>query len=256
MTTPLSAVVIACNEEENLPAALASVGFCEEIVVVDSGSTDRTREVAAAAGARVVVNAPWPGFVAQRTFATREARHDWILAIDADERVTPALRTEIEALRARGFDRAGYRIPRVAHYLGRWIRGTDWYPDPQLRLFDRTRCRWQGSLIHESVVSEAPVGRLRADLEHWPYVDVSDHLQAIDRYTTLWAEERHAVGRRTHVLEMLGASVWAFVRNYVLRGGFRLGGAGLTVSTLNAYYTYVKLAKLAERNGTHGGRPS
>jgi glycosyltransferase involved in cell wall biosynthesis len=244
--TPLSAVVITQDEEARLPAALESVGFCDEVVVVDSGSTDRTREIAKAAGARVLVNSPWPGFVAQRNVAVEAARHDWVLALDADERVTPALREEIRALRARGFDRAGYRIPRAAFYLGRWIRATDWYPDPQIRLFDRTRGRWEGALVHESVSVRGPVGRLRSDLEHYPYEDISHHLRKIDRYTELWAVQAFAAGRRTGVLEMVGSCAWAFLRNYVWKHGFTLGSAGVTVSTLNAYYTYVKLAKLQE----------
>ena len=145
--TPVSAVLIAQNEERKVREAILSVLFCDEVVLVDSGSTDRTREVAAEAGARVIVNAPWPGFVAQRDFAVRAARHDWVLAIDADERVSDRLRREIEARRAKGFDVAGYRIPRVALYLGCWVRATDWYPDPQVRLFDRTRGAWEGVLV-------------------------------------------------------------------------------------------------------------
>ena len=244
--TPLSAVLITYNEERNLPAALESVRFCDETVVVDSGSTDRTREIAAAGGARVVRSEPWPGFAAQRNLAADAARHDWILAVDADERVTPALRDEIQETRAAGFARAGYRIPRVAFYLGRWIRGTDWYPDPQLRLFDKTQGRWQGALIHESVRVEGPVGRLRSELEHHPYVDISHHLRKIDSYTTLWAREAFAAGRRPGALEPIGAAGWAFFRNYVVKGGFRLGEAGLTVSLLNTHYTHTKLAKLRE----------
>ncbi len=252
--TPLSAVLIAHNEERNLPAALESVSFCDEIVVMDSGSTDRTREVAQAAGARVLRNEPWPGFVAQRNLAKDAARHDWILAVDADERVTPELRAEIEAVRASGFDRAGYRIPRLAFYLGRWIRGTDWYPDAQLRLFDRTRGRWQGGLIHESVRVEGPVGRLRSELQHYPYDDIAHHLRKIDSYTTLWAREAWQAGRRAGSAEVLGAPAWAFLRNYVLKGGFRLGEVGLTVSLLNTHYTHAKLAKLRElmRSDGHG----
>lgn len=253
--TPLSAVMIAQDEAENLPAALESVRFCDEIVLVDSGSTDRTREIAEAAGARVIVNAPWPGFVAQRNFALDAARHDWVLALDADERITPALRDEIQALRAGGFGHAGYRIPRMAFYLGRWIRGTDWYPDPQLRLFDRRRGRWEGSLIHESVKVRGPVGRLRSDMEHHTYTDIGDHMRTIDRYTTLWASESFKGGRRTSAAEMTGAMLWAFIRNYLLKGGFLLGQAGLTVSTLNAYYTYAKLAKLQELMAAEERRP-
>jgi glycosyltransferase involved in cell wall biosynthesis len=243
----VSAVIIAKDEEERLPDALASVAFCDEVLVVDAGSTDRTRELAEAAGARVVVNEPWPGYVAQRNFASDQARHDWILAVDADERVTPELRDEIRALAASGFAHAGYRIPRAAHYLGRFIRATDWYPDPQLRLWDRRRGRWQGALVHESVKVEGSVGRLRGDLLHYTYRDVSHHMQTIDRYTTLWADQAYAEGKRAGALTAAFTCGWAFFRNYVLRRGFLRGGAGFTVSTLNAYYTFAKIAKLAER---------
>jgi glycosyltransferase involved in cell wall biosynthesis len=243
---PLSAVLITRDEEHHLPAALESLAFCDEIVVLDSGSTDRTRERAAAHGARVELGTPWPGFVAQRTRATALARHDWVLALDADERVTAGLREEIQSLRRRGFERAGYRMPRVAHYLGRWIRGTDWYPDTQLRLFDRRRGRWTGALVHESVSVEGEVGRLRGELEHHPYRDLGDHLQTIDRYTSLWARQARDAGRRSRPLETLLAPTWAFWRSYLLRGGFRLGWPGFAVSALGAHYTFVKLAKLRE----------
>jgi glycosyltransferase involved in cell wall biosynthesis len=249
---PLSAVLIAQNEERTLGDALASVAFCDEIVLVDSGSTDGTRAAAGAAGARVILNAPWPGYVAQRDFATRAARHDWVLALDADERVGPALHEEIERRRRGGFDAAGYRIPRVAWYLDRWIRGTDWYPDWQVRLFDRTRGAWQGDLVHESVVVRGPVGRLRGELEHHPYADISDHLRKIDSYTTLWAEQAYAAGRRSNVLDMFAGATWAFFRNYVLKRGFALGSTGLVVSVLNTHYTFAKLAKLRERTRAAG----
>lgn len=243
---PLSAVLIAQDEERTIGDAVASVAFCDEIVLVDSGSTDGTRDIAAAAGARVIVNAPWPGFVAQRDFATRAARHDWILALDADERVSGALRDEIQSLRARGLAPAGYRIPRVVFYLGRWIRGTDWYPDWQVRLFDRRRATWQGDLVHESVVARGPVGHLQGELEHHPYADISDHLRKIDSYTTLWARQALAAGRRSNVLDLSAGASWAFFRNYILKRGFLLGGSGLIVSVLNTHYTFAKLAKLRE----------
>jgi glycosyltransferase involved in cell wall biosynthesis len=251
---PLSAVVIAQNEEKAIPDALASVAFCDDVLLVDSGSTDRTREVAAAAGARVIVNAPWPGFTAQRDFATRAARHDWVLPLDADERVSPALRAEIEALRARGFDADGYRIPRVARYLGRWIRATDWYPDWQVRLFDRRRGGWEGDLVHESVRVHGKLGRLRGELEHFPYVDISDHLRKIDSYTTLWARQARAAGRGSNVADMAAGASWAFFRNYVLKRGLLLGSAGFIVSVLNTHYTFVKLAKLRELERTERPR--
>lgn len=244
--TAISAVLIAQNEERHIADALASVSFCDEIVVVDSGSTDKTREIAEAAGARVIVNAPWPGFVAQRDFAVKAAQNDWVIALDADERVGPALREEIEELRRKGFACAGYRIPRVAYYLGQWIRGTDWYPDWQVRFFDRGQARWEGDLVHESVSVKGAVGRLRGELEHHPYADVSDHLAKIDSYTTLWAHQAHSAGRRTNILDMAAGAGWAFFRNYVLKRGLLLGSTGFVVSVLNTHYTFVKLAKLRE----------
>lgn len=244
---PLSAVLITRNEETRLPGALDSVAFCDETLVVDCGSSDETCALAERAGARVIVNAPWPGFVAQRNLAVERARHDWVLCLDADERVTPALRDEIEAARACGFGHSGYRAPRVAFYLGRWVRATDWYPDLQLRLFDRRLGRWQGGRVHESVRVEGSVGRLRNEIEHHPYADIAEHLRTINEYTSLWAQQAFEAGRRTSALEMAGASAWAFLRSYVLRGGLRLGRVGLTVSALGAYYTFLKLAKLDER---------
>jgi glycosyltransferase involved in cell wall biosynthesis len=239
-------VIIAHDEEDLLPGALASVRFCDEILLVDAGSTDRTREVAEAAGARVLVNAPWPGFVAQRRLAAAAARHDWVLALDADERVSDALRAEIEGARARGLSGPGYLIPRVSHYLGRWIRATDWYPDLQLRLFDRRRGWWEGDLVHESVRVDGKAARLRHELEHYSYRDVSEHLQRIEEYARLWARQALAEGRRAGPVTAFAAGAWAFVRNYVLRRGFLLGGAGLAISTLNAHYVFTKLLLLHE----------
>ena len=244
--TPLSVVVITYNEEDRLADALRSVTFCDEIVVVDAGSTDATRRIAEDAGARVILNAPWPGFVAQRQLATSAARHEWVLALDADERVSAPLRTEIESLRARGLEGPGYVMPRVSHYLGRWIRGTDWYPDFQLRLFDRRRARWDGGLVHESVRPDGAPGRLRHELQHFSYRDVGEHLLHIEQYARLWARQAFAEGRRAGAAEAFAAGAFAFLRNYVLKRGLLLGGTGLVVSTLNAHYTFTKLLLLHE----------
>ena len=126
------------------------------------------------------------------------------------------------------------------------MRATDWYPDPQVRLFDRTRARWEGVHVHESVRVRGKVGRLRSDMEHHPYSDIADHMKKIDRYTTLWAQQAFEAGRRTSIPEMAGNGLWTFLRNYVLKQGFILGSAGFTISVLNSYYTYTKLAKLQE----------
>jgi glycosyltransferase involved in cell wall biosynthesis len=242
----VSAVLITLNEEARIRKALDSVAFCDEILVMDAGSSDRTREIAAAMGTHVVVNTPWPGFVAQRNLAVSIARNEWILALDSDESVTDSLREEILRMAERGFDRAGYRIPRVAYYLGRFIRGTDWYPDPQLRLFDRRQGRWRGDRVHESVFVDGPVGQLRHEIEHYPYSNIADHLRRIERYTALWAEGAAEAGRRARIVDLLVSPAWSFIRNYALRGGFRLGVVGLIVSMLNAHYSFLKLAKLWE----------
>lgn len=245
---------ITKDEEELLPEALASVSFADEILVIDSGSTDRTCEVAQQFGARVVSNVPWPGFAAQRNVGFDTARHDLVLFLDADERVSPTLHAEIEALRAsNGPLKAGYRIARVARYMGRWIRGTDWYPDWQLRLFDRRLGRCQPALVHESVKVRGEVSRLRGEILHHPYRDISDHVRTIDDYTSLWSRQAFEAGRNTSFAEALSTASFALLRNYLLRGGLFYGRAGLVISVLNSYYTFLKFAKLMER---HAGPPA
>jgi glycosyltransferase involved in cell wall biosynthesis len=250
----LTVTVITHNEADRLGAALESVAWADEIVVVDSHSTDGTAEIARARGARVDVHA-WPGYSAQKNHAAGLATHDWILSLDADERVSPALADEIRRLMTAGPGAPGYRIPRASWYLGRWIRGTDWYPDYQLRLYDRRRGRWNARRVHESVDLDGAPGRLTGDLLHYPYRSISDHLATIDRYTTLAAEQWASEGRRASALEALVYPRLAFFRNYILKGGFRDGGAGLMVSTLNSYYVFLKLAKLWELQRAAGREP-
>jgi glycosyltransferase involved in cell wall biosynthesis len=241
----LSVTVITRDEAANLPAALESVAWADEIVVVDSESTDATVEIARRYTPRVIV-APWPGYVEQKNRAAREAAHDWILSLDADERVTPDLAAEIQAVLRSEPPAPGYRLPRVTYHLGRWIRSTDWYPDYQLRLYDRRHGRWTGRLVHESVaVDGAPVD-LTHELQHHAYRDLSHHLQTIDRYSTLAARQMRDDGRTARWIDLAAHPPAAFLRNYVLRGGFRDGLPGLVVSTLNATYVALKFAKLLE----------
>jgi glycosyltransferase involved in cell wall biosynthesis len=242
----LTVTVIARDEAANIDAALASVGWADEIVVVDSESTDDTVAIARRHTPRVE-RRPWPGYSAQKNYAASIASHDWILSIDADERVTAELGAEIRSLLAGEPAQSGYRIPRATWYLGRWIRSTDWYPDFQLRLYDRRAAEWNGRTVHESVrLRTGEPGVLRHDLQHFAYRDVHHHLETIDRYTTLAASEWAAQGRRASVAALALQAPFAFLRNYVLRAGFKDGAAGLVVSALNSYYVFLKFAKLWE----------
>lgn len=252
----LSVTVITRNEAANLAAALQSVSWADEIVVVDAHSTDDTVAIARQFATRVEVR-DWPGYGAQKNRAAEIAANDWILSIDADERVTPALAGEIRDLMARGPERPGYRLPRVTWYLGRWIRSTDWYPDYQLRLYDRRSGRWNDRRVHESVDLQGEPGLLRHDLQHYAYRDISHHLATIDRYTTLAADQWMIEGRRTNVLALALHPPLAFLRNYLLRRGVRDGAAGFLVSVLNSYYVFLKLAKLWERqpDASHSPEP-
>lgn len=240
----LSAVLIAQNEEDRIEAALRSVAFCDEVLVVDGGSRDQTAARVSTSGARLLER-PFDGFVAQKNFAVSQARYDIVLSLDADEEVSHALRKEIETVcKGETLGMPGYRIPRVTHYMEREIRGTDWYPDWQLRLFDRRLGRFDGDLVHESVKVDGAVGRLKGEIIHRPYRDEADHLRRIDRYTTLWAEGAYRKGRRAMTGFGEAASFFAFLRNYFLKGGILLGSVGLKVSRLNALYVRQKFAKL------------
>ena len=251
----LSVTIITLNEAPNIEAALASVGWADERIVVDCGSTDDT-VARATPHASHVAHRDWPGYGAQKDHAAGLAANDWILSLDADERVTRELAAEIQTLLANEPAHRGYRIPRTTRYLGRWLRTTDFYPDYQLRLYDRRAARWSDDEVHESVRVDGPVGRLRHDLRHHAYRDLSAHLSTIDRYTTLAAARLHRAGRRAGLADLLLRPSFAFLRNYLLRRGCLQGVAGLVVSVMNAYYVFLRHAKLREldlRDGDGGG---
>jgi glycosyltransferase involved in cell wall biosynthesis len=242
---PVSAIVITKNEADDIAEALASLAWADEIIVVDAESTDDTVAIAKRFTDRVYVRA-WNGYIEQKNHAASLAKHDWIFSLDADERVPEDLAAEIRETVASQPAEAGFRMPRVSHYFGRWIRTTDMYPDYQLRLYDRRKARWDGLHVHESVKADGPVGYLEHDLQHHPYRDLSEHLIRMDRYTTLAARQMFEKGRRATRLELLFHPPIAFFRNYVVKGGFRDGKAGLVISLVNSYYVMLKFAKLWE----------
>jgi glycosyltransferase involved in cell wall biosynthesis len=240
----VSACIITLNEEDRIGDCLRSVAWCDEVILVDSHSTDRTRAIAADMGARVIER-DWPGHVKQKEFAIRAATHDWVMCIDADERVSPGLRTEILGLRDTGFPgMAGWRMPRMSCYLGRWIRHGTWYPDLQLRLFDRRRGGWGGHDPHDRVELDGPVGRLRQPLLHYPYRTFGEHLRTIDSYTTIMARGLAERGRRASVADLVLRPAGRFLKFYVLKRGFLDGWRGLLLAYLAAHYVRLKYAKL------------
>src|SRR4029453_6285714 len=220
----ISAPIITFNEESNIEAACESVAWADEIVVVDSNSTDATPALAEAAGARVIINA-WPGFGAQKQFAVDQAQHEWIFSLDADERVSDELRQSIESLRNKPEAELadGYQIARRTYYQQRWIRGGGWYPDRQLRLFKKSRGHWKQRHIHESVAMRpgSRVEKLNGDLLHYTSPDAAHHHRMIgERYAPLAARQMFEEGRRTSVVGVVSAGPAAFVRSFVLKGGW------------------------------------
>jgi glycosyltransferase involved in cell wall biosynthesis len=247
MTRPrLSVCVVAMDEADHIADCLRSADFADEWIVVDSHSKDRTREIAASSGARVIER-DWPGHVEQKNFALDQASHDWVLCLDADERVSPELRASIlRALESPDLP-AGFECARRTRYLGRWIRHGGWYPDRKLRLFRRSAGRWGGTNPHDHVRVEGRVARLGGDLLHHSYRSLSDHLRTIDSFTTIAAREKRAAGRRAGWLDTTLRPFGKFLRMYVLRAGFLDGWPGFAAAVSGAYYVFLKYAKLREQ---------
>jgi glycosyltransferase involved in cell wall biosynthesis len=255
----ISAVIIAFNEEYKIGDAIKSVDWADEVLVVDSESTDRTREIAEKLGCRVI-NRPWPGFSAQKQFGTDNAENDWVFSLDADERVSPALREEIEKLKCgpAGPTAAGYRIPRLSFYMGRPIRHSGWYPDWQLRFFDRRSGRWKEVLVHESVEmgSGAVVGKLTGDILHYSFAGPAEHHEMIGtRYAPLAARQMFERGRRTSILGIAAAGPAAFISAYFLKAGFLDGLPGFCIARFAAHHAFLKHILLWEMQNERPAGP-
>ncbi len=250
---PVSAFVVTYNESQNIEACLASVGWCDEIVVVDSGSSDDTVQKAFRFTDRVVTK-PWEGHVKQKGYAMSLARNDWVFLLDADERVTPDLQASIRAI-LTGADRdaAGYRVPRLTRYLGRWIRHGGWYPDRKLRLLRKSRGRITGDDPHERVEVDGPVEDLHGDLIHYTYRNLSHQLRTIDFFSDIEAENFRKGGRRPGLIRMLLHPPIKFVETYLVKAGFLDGMPGFIISVATCFYVFMKYAKYWERDNTGGG---
>jgi glycosyltransferase involved in cell wall biosynthesis len=246
----LSAIVITRDEAGNIAECLDSLAFCDERIVVDCGSSDDTVAIARAKGARVEHHA-WQGFGAQKNHALSLASGDWVLSIDADERVTPQLAAAIKHAMEEG--RAdGYEFPRLSSFCGRPLRHSGWHPDYVLRLFRRGRARFTDVIVHERVVCDGPVARLAEPLIHHPVRKLEDAISRIDRYSTASAEAIVASGRRVSFMTGIGHGIGSFLRAYVLRLGFLDGIPGLLHISIGCINSYVKYAKLIELRRAEG----
>jgi glycosyltransferase involved in cell wall biosynthesis len=238
----ITATIITLNEERNIARAIESLRCCDEIVLVDSGSVDRTVELAAKLGARVV-ESPWHGYATQKNYAAEQATHDWILSLDADEALSESHEAEIWTVKKKGPSYDAYTMPRLAQYLGRWILHSGWYPDRKIRLYHRAKAKWVGDFVHESVQVNGRVGHLESNLLHFTCESLSEHLKTMDRYTTLAAEE--LVSRKQKILlrNMILDPAWTFSRTYFFQRGYKDGLEGLTIAYMAAFYTFLKYAK-------------
>ena len=248
----LSAYVLTYNEEAKVREALESVSWADEIVVLDSHSTDRTESICREYTDQVY-QCDFEGFGKLRNHALGLLTHDWVLSIDADERATDELRKEIQAVLSQGPDADAFFVPRKNLFMGRWIRHCGWYPDyRQPQLFNRHRFRYREDLVHEGFELDGRVGYLRGHVLQYPFLNLEQYLQKMRRYSTLMAEQMALRERRFHVHQLVTHPLFSFFKMYGLRQGFRDGMPGLILSLFYAYYTFVKYAKLWERTKAGG----
>ncbi len=240
----ISAVIITYNEEKNIAQAIKSVAWADEILIVDSESTDETRKISESLGVKVFIN-KWQGFSQQKQFAVDRASHDWIFSLDADERVSDKLKTEILQLKNTPENKLtdGYKIPRLSFYMSRPIRHGGWYPDWQLRFFNRRKGKWKNILIHESVQMQenAKTEKLTGDILHYSFENAAHHHKMIGtRYAPLAARQMYERGKRTSPIKIAAAGSAAFLQTFILKGGFLDGLAGFTIARFAAHHAFLK----------------
>jgi len=248
----ISVAIITLNEEDRLPTCLATLDFADEVVVVDSGSSDQTVEVAKKYGARVF-NKAWQGFGAQKQFAIDQCRCDWVLIVDADEQLLPETLEEIKKTVKLSADSA-YSLPRKNYFLNRWIRHAGWWPDRTVRLFKRGSAHMPPALVHESLVVQGSVGKLVNPLVHIPFRDLAHMLKKMEAYSTAGARALHRKGKRSSYSKAFFRAVWAFFYNYLIRIGMLDGGPGLVIAISDAVNNFFKYVKLMELHNSEHGR--
>ena len=240
---PISATIVACNEAGKIARALRSLACADEIVLVDSGSTDETAGIAAGQGARVI-HEPWHGYAAQKNFAARQAQHDWILSLDADEELDAVAQAAIVAWKRLQPTADAYRFARRARYLGRWILHAGWYPDYKMRLFDRRKAGWEGKYVHESVVVNGRAATMPGEILHYTCDTLEEHQQRIELYTDLAAQEMRERGVKVNVFRRWFDPLWVFFHTYFFRLGVLDGHQGFLISAMAARYVRRKYQKL------------
>jgi glycosyltransferase involved in cell wall biosynthesis len=240
----LSVILIARNEAARIEACLASVAFADEWIVVDSASSDDTAERARRLGAQVFDFADWPGFGAQKQRALDRATGHWVLAIDADERVTPELAASIRKAISDEAGPAAYELSRLSRFCGRWIRHGDWYPDRQTRLWQRGQARWIGAEVHETLQADGPVGKLHGDLRHHMADTIDSQIKKISSYSDNFLNDSLARGRGASSFDLFVRPAWRFLRSYFFRLGFLDGWQGGYIAWMTAFYTATRYAKV------------
>ncbi|MCB0323995.1 MAG: glycosyltransferase family 2 protein [Bdellovibrionales bacterium] len=252
---PVSAFIICFNEEQDIEECLKSVQFCDEVVVIDSFSTDRTVEICERYHARVIQR-PWPGYREQKAFGLAATTHEWVLNLDADERVSPELRENLLALLRRDWEERragvpttladGYEVNRTVWYLGRWWRRGGWYPEFRMRFFRKSKVTWGGTDPHEKPIVDGTQDRIGGEIYHFTYKSFSDQVERLHRFSSIAAEEEFKKGGRSGWRRLLLNPLLRSFKFFVLKGGFQEGKAGLVVALAEGYYTFMKYAKLWE----------